>query len=43
MTYYYDEIECEWDGQVCMTMEKILCYIHHRYGIGTLTEQSVAA
>lgn len=43
MTYYYDEIECEWDGQACLTMEKILGYIHDRYGIGTLVEESVAA
>lgn len=30
----YPEIECEWDGQACMTMEKLLDYISERYCIG---------
>lgn len=27
----YPFIDAEWDGQVCMTMEKILSYIDHKY------------
>lgn len=34
MVYLFDEINCQWDGQVCMTMEKILSYIHDTYCIG---------
>lgn len=34
LMYYYHEIECEWDGQACMTMEKILSYISEHYNIG---------
>lgn len=34
MLYYYDDIECEWDGRVCSTLEKLLTYAHHRYNIG---------
>lgn len=29
----FPEIDCEWDGQVCMTMEKILSYIDEHYPI----------
>ena len=43
MMYYYPEIDCEWDGQVCMTMEKILNYIHNRYNIGFMTAINNAA
>ena len=28
---YYPPIDAQWDGQVCMTMEKILSYIGERY------------
>lgn len=28
---YYNYISDEWDGQVCMTLEKILCYIKDHY------------
>jgi hypothetical protein len=28
---YYPEIESTWDGQVCMTMEKIITYIEQNY------------
>ena len=31
---YYDEIECMWDGQPCSTLEKLLDYAHHKFGIG---------
>ena len=31
LMYCYPEIECEWDGKVCMTMDKILSYIESRY------------
>lgn len=34
MLYYYPEINCEWDGQACMTMEKILNYIGGTFHIG---------
>lgn len=27
----YPEIEAQWDGQVCMTMEKLLAYIEQKY------------
>jgi hypothetical protein len=43
MIYYYPEIQCEWDGQVCMTMEKILNYICTRFNIGTLDFERNAA
>lgn len=33
MLYYYPEIDCKWDGQICMTMEKILSYIGETYHI----------
>ncbi len=36
MVYLFDEINCTWDGQVCMTMEKILNYIHLKYNIGNI-------
>ena len=32
---YYPQIDAEWDGQVCMTMEKILNFIKNRYYIQT--------
>lgn len=43
MMYYYPEIDCEWDGQACMTMEKILVYINKKYHIGELPVESAAA
>lgn len=43
MMYYYPEIQCEWDGQVCMTMDKILKYICMRFNIGTLQLKKDAA
>ena len=41
--YYYPEIDCNWDGQVCMTMEKILSYIGDTYHIGEKNLSTVAA
>lgn len=41
--YYYPEIDCTWDGQVCMTMEKILSYIGDTYHIGEKGLSKVAA
>ena len=43
MMYCYPEIQCEWDGQVCMTMEKILTYICNHYNIGSLPIETEAA
>lgn len=43
MLYYYPEIDCEWDGQVCMTMEKILTYIGETYHIGEKGTSKIAA
>lgn len=43
MMYCYPEIECEWDGQVCMTMEKILNYICTRFHIGSIQQFNEAA
>lgn len=43
MMYYYPEIRCEWDGQVCMTMEKILNYIYTRFNIGSVSLDRFAA
>lgn len=43
MMFCYPEINCDWDGQVCMTMEKILLYIHKRYNIGYLATDKLAA
>lgn len=34
MLYYYDDIDCEWDGLPCSTMEKLLTYAHEAFGIG---------
>lgn len=31
LPYYYNYISDEWDGQVCMTLEKILSYIKDHY------------
>ena len=28
---YYPLIDAEWDGQACMTMEKVLAYIDSKY------------
>lgn len=36
---YYDDIGCDWDGQPCSTMEKLLEYAHNRFGIGTPLEK----
>lgn len=41
--YYYPEITCEWDGQVAMTMEKILSYIGDTYHIGKKKPSMIAA
>lgn len=35
MVYYYEEIECEWDGRPCSTLEKLFTYVYNRFGIGT--------
>lgn len=35
LAYCFPEIETEWDGQVCMTMDKILNFIHTTYDIGS--------
>ena len=43
LVYSFPEIDCEWDGQVCMTMEKILNYIHENYGIGYDVKHTQAA
>ena len=43
MLYYYPEINCEWDGQICMTMEKILLYICNTYHIGENLASKIAA
>lgn len=43
MLYYYPEIDCKWDGQVAMTMEKILSYIGDTYHIGEKEMSKVAA
>jgi hypothetical protein len=39
IVYYYNEIECVWDGQVCSTLEKLLEYAHTHFGIGTTLEK----
>lgn len=36
---YYDDIDCDWDGQPCSTMEKLLNYAHSELGIGTPLEK----
>ena len=41
--YYYPEITCEWDGQVAMTMEKLLLYIGETYHIVRENESPMAA
>lgn len=41
--YYYPEIDCEWDGQICSTMEKILSYIGDTYHIGTMCVSKLVA
>lgn len=41
--YYYPDITCEWDGQVAMTMEKILSYIGDTYHIGKRQSSIIAA
>ena len=41
--YYYPYITCEWDGQVAMTMEKILSYIGDTYHIGEKKPSMIAA
>ncbi|MBR0432186.1 MAG: hypothetical protein IJK15_00615 [Bacteroidaceae bacterium] len=43
MLYYYPEIDCMWDGQVCMTMEKILTYIGETFHIGKNEKSKIAA
>lgn len=37
----YDEIKCEFDGKVCSTLEKLLNYVHKRFGIGMPMEQFI--
>lgn len=34
MPYFYEDIECGWDGKVCSTLEKLLTYVHYKYKIG---------
>lgn len=34
IVYCYDEINCEWDGIICSTLEKLLEYTHTKFGIG---------
>lgn len=41
--YYYGEIQCEWDGQACMTMEKILNYICSNFNIGIVQTKAIVA
>ena len=41
--YYYPDITCEWDGQVAMTMEKILSYMGDTYHIGKRQSSIIAA
>lgn len=43
LLYYYPEINCEWDGQVAMTMEKILSFIGEIYQIGEKLASKAAA
>lgn len=33
--YYYNDIECEWDGCPCSSMEKLLAFAHANFGIGS--------
>ena len=40
---YYDYIADEWDGQVCMTLEKILIYIRDHYSDYILSPTKMAA
>lgn len=42
MLYYYDDITCDWDGLICSTLEKLLCFVHDYFGIGTLIEYAAA-
>lgn len=39
IVYCYDEIDCEWDGMVCSTLEKLLEYAHSHFGIGSSLER----
>lgn len=34
MLYYYDGIDCKWDGRICSTLEKLLHYAHEKFNIG---------
>lgn len=34
MLYCYGDIDCEWDGKVCSTLEKLFTYVHSKYNIG---------
>lgn len=34
MLYCYGDIDCEWDGRTCSTLEKLLAYAHAKYNIG---------
>jgi len=43
LLYNYPEIDCEWDGQVAMTMEKILSFIGETYHIGEKMIPQIAA
>jgi hypothetical protein len=43
LLYCYPEINCEWDGQVAMTMEKILSYIGETYQISKQYKSPMAA
>lgn len=35
IVYHYNEINCEWDGMECSTLEKLLEYAHTRFNIGS--------
>lgn len=35
IVYCYDEIDCEWDGKPCSTLEKLLEYAHTGFNIGS--------
>lgn len=46
LLHYYYDIDCEWDGLPCSTLEKLFSYIHESFNIGkelVLYEAPVAA
>lgn len=34
MLYCYDNIECDWDGLPCSTLEKLLTFVNNKFNIG---------